>query len=842
MPNISQLSDALMDWYWNYGYQRKGAYALTRGGWLDRVVRIVSEYAAVQAAKTEYAKPTMALWGPSQSGKSTLLAQFIDAGASVDGFGGALSWDSESPARFCGDNKGGTVAVLNPYNQGADASGCVTRFQLAETVRYNQYPVEVKFASEMEILLSLAVGYLGETVGKDQNGEVVQLTSDSLNEILKMCTKGVRPGKPVPSVYALLTEVVNVVDVLIDMDLPRYVNLKKEWADRRNNILNNDSLVSDEETVIKFASCLLWDNWPNMAALYRRLHEKSCELKSMFGGKTVFCSIEMAALLLNISSARYYRDSDYVRRLVNSCGVKNLDADSVAVTKGAGIRMFRDDVDFALAQGLVSLIVVKLKESVMRNGNPTVYRMLQHADIVDFPGVANEDESVALFNDAQLDLNYTDANGVRPLNGLTTVMKRGKTASIVVSSARNLNIDVFSLLVRMPAGQQYPAKPRQLMNGIRSWFKAMGKSYNPLARDGELQMNLILTFSATLVNLVNASGTGPSGLIGVFDKLKGMGELAAPDIVNTFCVNYPQFPDGRFQTDTTAELRDVINRIATDKHFQKQFNSNDATLYEMADIEPDRFGGRVFLFESMVEQLGKSKRPELLAKKEDALIHAWNGCMAEALPGESSDTKRQSDIDKMLEALTKSDLKISAVSREILDFQNIDPECLEIIPRRDRNLSIQYVEDQIDAWLEACKRAPLQRYMGFENAEHRSRFLSYLRPRIDSEAILVWLRQIVAMIALSGSDERRECRRLVATFMVNMLFPASERHKAPADCVQLLENIVMNKKKEQKLHPSYISVIAPFIRNLEKLKDAPQNGDDRGAQPGDEQLVSILQA
>ena len=146
------IKNTLIDWYWNHGIKRKGAYALSRGGWLDRILRIASEMQSVETARTTYSKPTIALWGPSQSGKSTLLAQFIDAGASEDGQGSALSWDN-TPARFSGDNKGGTVAVLNPYSHGADASGCVTRFHLTDTVKYKEYPVEIQFADDREVLL-----------------------------------------------------------------------------------------------------------------------------------------------------------------------------------------------------------------------------------------------------------------------------------------------------------------------------------------------------------------------------------------------------------------------------------------------------------------------------------------------------------------------------------------------------------------------------------------------------------------------------------------------------------------------------------------------------------------
>lgn len=840
MSNLSKLSKSIIDWYWNYGSKRKGVYALSRGGWLDRVVRISAEHEAVRTAKEEYSKPTMALWGPSQSGKSTLLAQFIDTGAAEDGTGSALSWDPTTPARFCGDNKGGRVAVLNPYNQGADASGCVTRFQLATRVPYPKYPVEIKFASEMEILLSLAVGYLSETEAKNKSGELVQLAPSDLEGVVKRSVAAIPPSAPSARVYALLTEVANVVDILIDMELPRYINLSREWADRRSTILNNDILASSEEAVMRLIAGLFWDDWEQMTGLYRQLHNKSTELAKLFDGKSVYCSVEMAALMLNISSAQYYNESSYVRDLVDSCGVTSLDESSVAITKGQGNHMFMGDVDFALAQGLVSLIIVKLKDSVMRTGSPVVYRMLQMADIVDFPGVANEHKSAELISDDQLNLQYTDENGRRPLKGLTQVMKRGKTASIVVSSARNLNIDVFSLLVRMPAGQQYPAQPRQLMNGIRSWFKSMGKSSTPLARDRELQMNLVLTFSASLVNMVQSSGTGTSGLIGVFDKLKGMGELADPEIVNTFCVNYPQFPDGRLQTETEAELRGVISRISADRHFQKQFRGSDRSLREMADIEADRFGGRVYLFENMMTQLGASKRAVLLEQKEADLEREWTECIAEALPSEGGSGQRTADLERMIEAFEGKDLEIASAAKEILRFKNIDPEVLEVIPGRRKEQTLGFVESQVDAWMEASKRVPLQKHMGFINAEHRSRVLSYFRERIDTKEILSWMHGVSALMA-RRTEERRECRRLIATYMVKMLFPVTSAHRDERDCVKMLEQIASDSDCcPRETNPHMISVISPFVDTLKKLKDDPSIHDERGEQPGDAQLAQLI--
>ena len=835
------LSEKILDWYWDHGSKREGAYSLSRGIWLDRMLRVMTEARHIDLAQTVYSKPTMALWGPSQSGKSTLLAKFIDLGADENGNGSALSWDAACPARFSGDNKGGTVAVLNPYNQGADASGCVTRFQLKDEdeVRFKQYPVEIQFATDQEILLSMAVGYLSETEALNKKGEKVIWDAGDLMDLAAAATKGVKDATPNREAYTLLTELLNVVDVLIDIAEDRYRNLQSEWSARRSDLLNNDKLISSTEVVEDFAANLLWDGWKNMTDVYKQLRNKRREL----GNKTVYCSIEMAALMLNISSAQYYKDSDYIRNLVDNCKLEDKDEETVIITTdGGGKKLFHGDIDFGLAQGLVSLIVVPLKRSIMEQGQPEVYELLQKVDLVDFPGVANEHKAAELIKDDQIALDYANEHGRRPLLALTQVLKRGKTASIVVSSARHLNIDAFSLLVRMPAGQQYPAQPKQLMNGIRCWFKAMGKECaEKLPRDRQLSINLLLTFSASLLNLVDASGTGSAGLIGVFDKLRGMGDLADPGVVTTYCVNYPMFPDGKIDIETTERKLEVIDNIAKDKHFLKQFAGTEDSLRAMADIEEEQYGGRIYLFRKLNEMMATTHRQSLLEKKSEAIATIWKNCLSEALPPlTDDDSKRAKDINKVIEALITPDNdpdKLLQVAYNVQDFQNIDATKLEILPKRDREIPT-YVDGVINRWIEDSKNKPLQNNMGFESEEHRTRILTYLYAIMDKQKkadMVRWLE----IIDIKDKEERKECRRLVATYLANEIFPLASTHRKEKDSIALLNSITEKGNGRGKNDPYYISVIKPFCDVLEVLKNSPDMMR-RGKQPGDDELVSML--
>ena len=122
-PKLAQT----LDWYWQFGVRRLKEHpdhVLARGTWLDSLYAISK---ARRPAPTD--RKTLAVWGPSQSGKSTLLAAYLDADLKVGPKGeysALLTWDDAEPVTLLWKGKTGVVS-LNPFAAGADASGCVTR-------------------------------------------------------------------------------------------------------------------------------------------------------------------------------------------------------------------------------------------------------------------------------------------------------------------------------------------------------------------------------------------------------------------------------------------------------------------------------------------------------------------------------------------------------------------------------------------------------------------------------------------------------------------------------------------------------------------------------------------
>ena len=155
----------------------------------------------------------MALWGPSQTGKSTLLSGCLDDPEDELGEHSALRWSETEPVRFVvGKNKSDEVIVLNPFNFRSDASGCVSRYVLCDSVEDPEHPVEVTLATEMQILHALAVGYLPECEERNERGEITAWDADKFTALLDRQ----RPsGTPTRTAFEALQQLAETVDLAI---------------------------------------------------------------------------------------------------------------------------------------------------------------------------------------------------------------------------------------------------------------------------------------------------------------------------------------------------------------------------------------------------------------------------------------------------------------------------------------------------------------------------------------------------------------------------------------------------------------------------------------------------
>ena len=831
---LKQLAEACADWFWQFGRQRKGTYEVSMGTWLDAVCCLRDRAKAMERAG-QNPKPCMAIWGPSQTGKSTLLSGYLDAPDDPLGDRSALKWHDAEPVRFVvGSDTSDRVLSLNPFNQGGDASGCVSRFTLCDSVPDPEHPIEIQLASEAEIMHALAVGYESECHEKNTRGEVTAWDADSLRLLLEKY----KPAGPIlREAYEKVHAIAQTVDLLIlsqHGDRGRYSNLTNQWKTvLRPLLLSTPGLLSSTKSVREFVCEFFWDSWPSLSNLYDRLATKREELTRLWASTPLRCSYRIGALLLDIDAFKQYSKHESVRNWVDAIGWQN-GAGGVTLGVGKGQRLFNSREDFGYFQGLIWELRIPIRRDVLAQRAPVLCEFLSKADLLDFPGVANA------YGAAE---KLTEQNASDLAEGLTKILKRGKTASIVVSRARSLDIDGFSLLMRV---SRFPAQPKQLNTGIKSWLQAFSQPWPP--QNKTMPLNLVLTFGSKLVNDVKRSGMR-NGLDGSFSQLQQLGSLTDPKAVTTFATTYPQFHEGKIDGDSTQAVAEIISDAA----FKARFGDNAASFEEMA-----RNGGTDYFFQHLKSQAEASRRPALVAERqadsEAQLLQLIQG----QIPSDSApleERRRTLDAwrDAMLVLLSTPsndprDADTAAkLSRHLRRLLNIDPEDLDDIPQKAIQTRVPvraYIEKQFRDW--NARQASLGDFSdaGLTDQTHAQKVLSYLLEATNVGAVEEYFRADLGHI--TARSDARNSRRFLAIKMSRELMHGSNgtviEHPATSAVRDLLEQMANDEESQAaapEASPHHRAVIAPLLHRLEQIKKT--GAGNRPPQPGDAEISALLQ-
>lgn len=830
-------ADASVEWYWTHGIQRMDPrYEVGRGSWLDAVYRIRDRARTILLSNAS-TKPCMAIWGPSQTGKSTLLSGYLDDPQDQLGERSALKWSDEEPVRFVvGEDKSDRVIVLNPFNFGSDASGCVSRFVLRESVPDPLHPVEVVLATNAQLMHALAVGYLSECDSKNSQKEVTKWNADNFGSLLDKQ----KPNGPVHRLaFESLQQLADVLDLLVLSQLPRYEDLGLHWEKLRSQLLQTNGLMSSVNAVENFAFQVLWDSWPSLIQIFKALSTKRGELRQKWGDRAIRVSFRTAAVLLDIDSYKKCEKKPETRRKVDSLLVDIRD-NSVCIGQRAGSPLVSESQDFGYFQGLVWELKIPLRRDVLNQRAPVLCDFLEKADLLDFPGVAN------CYGSAEKHKNEDVARS--SVIALTEVLKRGKTASIVVTSARDLNIDGFSLLMRLG---RFPSQPVQLVSGIRSWLLAFGQQWPPNGR--AMPLNLVMTFCSTLINQV-ISSSARDGLQGCFDQLKSIGYLADPKTVHALATNYPQFPEGRF--DKTKEEQEVaLNEILSDGAFLSRFGQSVESFLEMF-----KNGGTDYVFRILTQQALSSRRLTLVGERlAEATTHLQQ-LLVQHTPGQSTATEeRNRSIDEWALSM-KSKLQqknthegdidcATKLSRHLRAFLNIDPEDLDDLPTNATKLKINinnYLEKQFHTWQSKRGEFTHLHQIGLRDGAHATRVLSYLIEASDISMVASFFKANLGHI--TSRIEAKHARRFLAVEMNNALLNSATRtstsHRPVVGSEDSVRESLERFSETEEEHssdpfasPHYISTIHPFLQRLEGVK--LRTVGERPPQFGDAELVDI---
>ncbi|HXP59483.1 MAG TPA: virulence factor SrfC family protein, partial [Dongiaceae bacterium] len=775
---LSARASAVLDWYWQAGVQRAGEYDLS-GAWLDQLYQLRDAALAVEAASAA-GRPCMALWGPSQSGKSTLLSRYLDAPAQPDA-SSALQWAADAPVAFVGrPDKPGCVH-LNPYNQQRDASGCVTRFTLRREIADPRHPVEVELASEEQLLHALAAGYLMECDTRSAEARETFHEAAGLDQRLaQLKTRFPAQGLLNRPARERLQTVLNVLDDLIAADWPRYRNLRPDWKSVRPRLASDPLLRrdgradagrmpaphplpgSDAGALADFTAWLFWDGQPDLTALWQKLLEQRTRILGLAAGRPILCSYQAARLFLDIDAYRKMEgeSSEVSPRSPSALGFL---AAERAFCIGAGLPnpLFADTQDFGLWQGLVWEMTLPVNAALLPDPSPAA-RLLNAADLLDFPGVALTYPGGARQRPDQM----------APAQLLTQVLKRGKTASIVVSRSRRLGIDGFSILNRILSP---PAQPSQLLAGIRAWVRALGQPWPP--PPDTRPINLVLTFAARLVNGVvdSLELQRPSAdFAPVFEFLNKLGDLANPQWVQFFTTTYPRFDEGCIR-GTNPQLDQAARLIAASEDFRRHLGScMDSLLAMIQGGGAGGDGGNDYFLNALAAQARRSRVPALVAARAQELAGQFEALLADALPPEAADdSRRRQELEAWARAIEEAVDRArqqhpqadgaAHVSRRLRSLLNLDSESLEPIPLGNQNPDWRgYLERQLVRWRELAKgRDGDWASLGLRDAAAASRHLGYLAENALLRGNLHrWLRENLGH--LNDHLEATQARRLLA--------------------------------------------------------------------------------
>lgn len=845
----------LLDWYWTHGQKRKGEHRLPRGTWLDSVYGVVGRRETLtQLDAARGKKHALGIWGPSQTGKSTMLARFLDRGR-TDSIPSSpcLTWDSSSPVTFLShDATPSEVTVLNPYNQGNDGTGCVTRYVSATFVPHPKHPVRIHFNSVPHLMHALACGYLTEC--KNPPVGIVTWDREKIDQVF--LDASLNAGATVNrQAYELMRELMHIVELFIASEHPRYLNLRNHWDDIRNDFLESSPALTSVDEVIRVARRLLWDDAPAISDCFDRLRLKSSKMP--WGRGDVYCTYQVASLLIDIDTYRKSisntgnaRESK-VREAVARIGFRT-EGNDVLIECGTPSSEISGP-EFGVFQALVRELVIPVKSPA--GEKDAFFRLIETCDLIDFPGVALQD------------VDATSASLLDAFSGpsidaiwLTRVFKRGKTASMVLGYAQEVAIDAFAILVK---SKEFPAKPRQLTTGIVHWWQCVDRTFDPNASTATtrtpLPLSICLTFFARFINdeIEIKSGTGMESNFS--DMLGKLSPLTIPGNATLFSTTYKDFATkGAFQGSAQA-VAQAANFIRADASFQRAFSSEESRQ-SFERMLADADGGVGYFLEQQLAAINGSKRRAKLSQIDSTDRQRLVELLEEALPtGDDVGALQKRVLKRVLDTIRRN-LRDWAerVPRErtmfdvedatslygfwIRQLTYVKEEDLEKLPQNYARLTMEqrrsYVEGIWDSW----KASVLKRMItvhgfdwsvfGLEGEAEALVLLRLLSEQRPAGELVRWMEKELGFV--NTTAEAKALRRELAVAMGNimrkgvMFVPAT----AGQDPVQLLHQQVRWEDGDlSERSPHNIAVIDGFLEVVETIKPAeakrpPQDGDD----------------
>ena len=923
---IQGLAQGLIDWYWNWGRKRSGSRELPVSGWLNQLYRMAKDAGSICDALGQ-PRPAMAIWGPSQTGKSTLISAYIDGSAGIPqaeeqtGIGTGLHWPGGNGFCFMApmvENPEDlpffmTRKVLNPYNKGMDGSSCLSRFVPGSAdgtpgtlkVKYPLYPVELKMVAPCDLWHALARGYSTECYGPLQ-GDSTKWNLDLLRQKIKAFIRlNPPPRDPVADRDACecLHDFCEVLGDLAESDDPMFRGLGADAGELDStlrSLMEQPTLLQSRDVTLAFAAEILWDGFGQITDYYRRMTDayRAClGAGGAWEGKTVFCSLEATALFLNmgacsISFAPMPDNSKapeaILKTLISKLGWREQGGDIIIeCAPGLSNRLGETPEQFCIFQGLVWELVVPINIANLQDHpfaaapqRPNALKdYLKDADILDFPGVGNETKSMErrIILDADLVKEVKARAAASSASGADTervnrcfsaelffkeVLKRGKTASIVSTYARRLNMDAFSIFQGI-RGYACP-NADQLINGVKAWWKHAMPEYSRNPRGpSPMPLNLVLTWWATQLN--KAVNPNDSKIYGAIEGIvSNLGPIRDPGTCTTFAIHNHKSPDKDFaEIKLDFSPRSVrYQALMHEKDFARQF-ANPVSLESfnkmVADLDT---GGAEYFFGQVHKQIldiRKNEKTDRITRLNVRLreLQADMGTQFqqhEIYPNPKPADTRREHLEQFLGVLENlvdeaHPAKMQVINLALRHLVNVDFEVLDSVPMDRRRISADHLAMQFQQWINrqvahcapdgqgAKASDPDWRSLGIDSPDKMREVLGALVKSVlpDMDEAVKWLSKLAGYNHNSG--DVLDLRRPLAVQMSNMI--CSGKHGSHTCCnPDELDNPEKVPSADRALCFYFVE---PTIRRMRALAQRDIIPVKRPDQPGDAELVHLCQ-
>lgn len=763
VPGQQALARELVEWYWREGRRRSerppGAvdwegnyeqFGLPPGSWLRQLYEVRDGLdVIIKAAQAE--RPAVALWGMSQTGKSTSVSAFIDENVQIsetnpqnDGAQGGLHWPGGLPFFFVAphrDTEQGDVyplhwyeRSLNPFNSGLDASSCLSRFVAGSLnekpgllqVKDPLHPVQVNLVPPGDLLHALARGFDSECLGPALKGKQEEWTVERFDHMLALFREKRRRDHPLPPsrlAYERMLACVTTLDDLVYARVETFAKLRSndaDWQSRLESLLSDPILIGDPQAADEFAAEVFWGSSPVLTARFKTMRALHDQLAHDWAERPVFASLPAAALLLDMAAcvnAFKPRQGEDTRegkqqRLIEMLGYRVV-SDQIQIGCGPDypMRLGSTAEQFSNFQGLVWELVIPVN---VENLVPSPFlNLLARADLLDFPGVGRDEKNET--NRLNADPKRLGVGRGQPCtieSFYSEIVKRGKTASIVATYSRRLSIDAFSILQNIDKDEPSNHATDQIANGIRTWLRNMAPTF--VEGSGErptgVSLNLGLTFWG---EFVDQSKPDRALNFEMRKKFYGkLGVLADPDVTTIFALNYHWMKSPRVKfTQPFRKGAPLYERVISESEFQRMFRNpiSRQSLTEMTDdVAGNGSGGADFLFQQLGEQV-RNLGAEARAARFQPLIERLRQTLQSLLawrhlrkPQVDTDN-RVEEIDAFIERAKSAieDQPHAAVRRAsyaLTELLDVDPESVVLPPVGRSGLTADYVGKLFTEW------------------------------------------------------------------------------------------------------------------------------------------------